>query len=364
MTSLAQAQKDLGQLFITGFSGLELSDPTAAWIHDAGIGGVILFSANYESPGQLAELTNQIQGCRGDLPLWIGVDQEGGRVQRFKKPFTKLPEAQLIGASQSPKLAFEIAEMMAKELAAVGINLNFAPVADIATNAKNPVIGNRSYGATEELVTKMATATVRGHLLHGVQPCVKHFPGHGDTSTDSHFALPKVDTDLATLRARELRPFAKCFKSGCSFVMTAHILMTKLDPRLPATLSAKILQEYLREELRYDGLIVSDDMEMKAIADHFGAEEAPRLAIEAGCDLVSYRTENAARTAYVALQKALVDGTLSHARVTDSAQRVRSIKRDVLTPYHPIAVADLPQKIGLPESLALVKKLEELAHRK
>src|SRR5436309_252818 len=146
MSTHEQARKALGQLLIVGFSGFELQNDTASFISQAGIGGVILFGANYENPGQIAELSNQVQECRTDIPLWVSLDYEGGKVQRFKKPFTKIPEAAAIGLTDTPKLAFELSEMIAKELKAVGINLNFAPVADIATNPKNPVIGARSYG--------------------------------------------------------------------------------------------------------------------------------------------------------------------------------------------------------------------------
>jgi beta-N-acetylhexosaminidase len=358
-TPVEKARKALGQLFIIGFNGLELSDETSAFISQAGIGGVILFSPNYESPGQVAELVNQVQECRGDLPLWVAVDHEGGRVQRFKKGFTLLPTAQQVGQCGSPKLAFEVAELMARELKAVGVNVNFAPCADIQTNPRNPIIGSRAFGTDEESVTKMSTAIVRGHLVQGVQPCVKHFPGHGDTLVDSHLALPKVDTDLATLQDRELRPFARAFKSHCSMVMTAHIVMTKIDPGVPATLSPRILQELLRRDMRYTRLIVSDDMEMKAITEHFGAEDAPRRAIEAGCDILIYKTEAAARHAYAALDKALEDGKLSAETVLAAEARIRALKKEKLLPYHPVVVAEVSQKVGIPDHAALIQKLME-----
>lgn len=356
-SSLDSAKQALGQLFITGVSGLELSAESQAFLKNSNIGGVILFQGNFESPGQVAELINGIQECRGDQPLWISVDHEGGRVQRFKTSFTKIPDAAMIAATNSPKLAFEIAQMMARELKAVGINLNYSPVADINTNPKNPVIGNRAFGNNEEIVTKMITAIVRGHLTEGVQPCVKHFPGHGDTSTDSHFSLPKVDTDLETLMEREFKPFAKAFKSHCALTMTAHIVCTKIDPERPATLSKTILTDILRKQLRYTGLIVSDDLEMKAITDHFGAEDAPRLAIQAGCDLLIYRSEAAARLAYQACLKALETGKLEAETVLAAENRIRALKKETLTPYKAVNISALSEKIGTPENLALIEKL-------
>ncbi|MCM2276599.1 MAG: beta-N-acetylhexosaminidase [Oligoflexia bacterium] len=367
MSNIDDAIQTLGELFIIGFNGgsasgpgptgLELTDDTAAFLSQARIGGVILFAHNYENPGQVAELINQVQECRTELPLWIGVDHEGGKVQRFKKGFTKIPEAAAVGMIDSPKLAFELSEMMAKELRAVGINLNFAPVADIATNPKNPVIGSRAYGSTEEQVTKMVTAILRGHLVAHVQPCIKHFPGHGDTSIDSHFALPRVDTPLETLRDRELRPFVRAFKSRCSMVMSAHIICSKLDPDRPATLSSKILRDLLRKELRYSKVVISDDMEMKAITDHFGEDDAPRLAIEAGCDLLCYRSEPKARHAYQALVKALENGKLAPELVLESAARSRALKTETLLPYRPAAITDLATLVGTPENQAIVDRV-------
>jgi beta-N-acetylhexosaminidase len=248
---------------------------------------------------------------------------------------------------------------MGRELKAVGVNLNFAPVADINTNPKNPVIGPRSFGADEETVTKQITAIVRGHLVQGVQPCVKHFPGHGDTTVDSHFSLPKVDTDLETMMEREFKPFTKAFRSHCVFVMTAHVICTKIDPDRPATLSSKVLTDILRKQLRYTGLIVSDDMEMKAITDHFGVEESPCLAIEAGCDLLIYRSEAAGRKAYASVLKALESGKLSPEIVLAAEKRIRAVKKEVLLPYTPISVADISQKTGTAANLEIVQKVEK-----
>jgi beta-N-acetylhexosaminidase len=357
MSQLAAARQAIGELFIMGFSGLELSPETQKFIRESEIGGTILFAHNYESPAQVAELINQIQSCRRDLPLWVSVDHEGGKVQRFKNQFTRVPEAALVAESGSPQLAFEIASLMARELRSVGINLNFSPVADINTNPKNPVIGRRAYGATESEVSKFVSALVRGHLTEGVQPCVKHFPGHGDTTVDSHLALPKVSTPLDTLRDREFRPFTKAFKSGCSMVMSAHILFPDIDPEHPATLSRKILRTLLRDELRYRGVIISDDMEMQAITDHFGADEAPRMAIEAGCDLLIYRTEKAARFAHASLLRALEKGTLAPEIVLTAAERSRSLKREVLPPYRDVIIADAMKGIATPEHAAVMAKL-------
>lgn len=351
------AKRELGELFIMGFSGLELSDETSAFLSQARIGGVILFTPNYESPAQVATLINQVQDCRGELPLWVSVDHEGGKVQRFKTHFTKIPDAATLIKKDSPKLLFELSEMIARELKAVGINVNFAPVADINSNPSNPVIGVRAFGATDEQVSKMISGFVRGHITEGVQPCVKHFPGHGDTTVDSHFELPKVNHTLEELRERELKPFSRGFKSGCRMVMSAHVLNPNLDEKYPATLSKKTLDGLLRQDLRYTGLIVSDDMEMQAITDNFGAEEAPRLAIEAGCDLLCYRSEKAARHAYASLLKALDEGRLNPERVIESAKRSKDMKAEAILPYEPVNPAECGKKIGTEENAALLAQL-------
>jgi len=356
MSKIDQAKERLGELFLMGFSGTELGDDTSAFLSQARIGGVVLFAQNYESPEQLASLINQIQECRAsELPLWISVDHEGGKVQRFKQGFTRLPEAGVIAKKGSPKLLFELSEMVAAELKAVGVNVNFAPVADINSNPRNPVIGKRAYGEDEDTVSKMVSAFVRGHLHQGIQPCAKHFPGHGDTAVDSHFALPKVDDTLESLRNREFRPFVKAFKSGCRFVMTAHIVNPNLDPKFPATLSKATLEGVLRDEMRYTGLVVSDDMEMKAVTDHFGVEEAPRLAIEAGCDLLCYRSEAAARHAYASLAKALDEDRLDPERVLESSDLSMDMKREFLVPYGALDPKAAGKKTGLPETAEFVK---------
>jgi beta-N-acetylhexosaminidase len=337
----------LGELIFTGFEGLELGNGTRQFLRDARIGGIILFSKNYENPAQVAELINEAQEARaGELPLWVSVDHEGGRVQRFRKPFTKIPEAADIARKDSPNATFEIAQVIGRELAAVGVNLDFAPVADVNTNPDNPVIGRRAFGDDADGVSKHVTAFVRGLLKEGVQACIKHFPGHGDTNLDSHFALPSITTSLETMRDREWRPFLKAMKSGCNFLMSAHIVCKQIDPEVPATLSKKIMTDLLRGELRYTGVILSDDMEMKAIADPFGAKDAPVRAINAGCDGLLYRSEEAARIAFEGLCEGLESGALDPARVIASAERLRALKRAALPVWKPVVIADLGNRIG------------------
>ncbi|MBI3534170.1 MAG: beta-N-acetylhexosaminidase [Deltaproteobacteria bacterium] len=358
MSTIEDAKNQLGELFIIGFNGFELSDDTSAFISQAKIGGVILFAANYDNPAQVTELIRQVQEGRSGLPLWIAVDHEGGKVQRFRKGFTQIPSAETIGKANSPKLTFQISEIMATELRAVGVNLNFCPVADIWTNPKNAVLNTRTYGQTEDQVSKMVTAMVRGHVIQKVQPCIKHFPGHGDTFVDSHFVLPKVNTPIDVLQNRELKPFYKALRSHCSCVMTAHILNPTIDPDFPATLSKKTIQNLLKQQNRASPIIISDDLEMKAITDNYGLADAPRLALEAGCDILIYKTEATARKAYDALLKSLEDNKLDPGIVLEAAKHVRTFKQSALMPYEPPAMTELSTKIGIEEYKKIIEQLE------
>lgn len=331
---------DLGELIIFAFKGFDVSTETQKNIVKYGVANTILFGVrhknnNYESKQQLIDLTDQLQALRSDhhLPMIVSADQEGGLVQRFVTDFTRLPSAKKVSdrvlEKNSAQLAFELTQIQAKELFAAGIQLNFAPVCDINTNPNNPVIGTRAYGSDEATVSKIVTSVVRGHLTQNVQPCIKHFPGHGDTHVDSHLALPTVTTPLETLRTREWIPFHKAMRSGCNFLMSAHVMLPHLDPDFPGTLSQTFLKKYLREELLYQGTVISDDMQMQAITDHYGASEAPILALEAGCDLLCYQTEEVAIVAMDAIEKAIVDKRLSIDRLKASVERVRKIRQQM-----------------------------------
>lgn len=365
MSDTSEVRKLLGKCFFIGFAGLEVPPSIAKFIRENSIGGVSLFANNYESPAQVAELINSLQALRPaeDPPLAIAVDHEGGKVQRFRKPFTHFPEPRVIGDEDSPKLAFDCAQIQAKELKAVGVNVTYAPLADIHTNPANPVIGRRAFGDTEERVSKMVSAYVRGYLTAGVQPVVKHFPGHGDTSKDSHFHLPKVDTPLETLMRREFRPFLKAFKAHCALVMTAHIVVESVDPGVPATLSKKILRDILRGELRYRGLVISDDMEMKAIADHFGEDDAPLRALEAGCDILLYHTEPFQTRAFEKLMSRLTSpaGGAALESLRASAAKVDEFRRKSFMPYKPVYVPEIASIVGAAEHVAVAGKLQSQA---
>lgn len=358
MSSRTRIQDVLGECFMTGVAGHELDNETGQFLDSARIGGVIYFAHNYSSPEQISKFSASLQPTNPAQPLrFLAVDHEGGRVQRFKSAFTRIPEAMDLAEKLTPKQIFEVSELIAKELAAVGVNLNFAPVADIHSNPKNPVIGRRSFGHDEATVSKLVSAFVRGHLTAGVHPCSKHFPGHGDTTVDSHFALPEVKTTIETLKEREFRPFLKAIKSGCRFIMSAHVLNRNLDAIVPATLSKRTMSEILRDELRYTGVIVSDDMEMQAITDNFGAEKAPVMALLAGVDMLIYRSESACRRGYQAVLKEIPGNTELQDRIWESANRILQVKRETLRPYQARTAQDLGAVVGTEDSANFLRSM-------
>jgi beta-N-acetylhexosaminidase len=247
---------------------------------------LILFKRNIVELEQTASL---VTSCRAHedaaLPFLVGVDQEGGRVARFGEPMLQLPPMRTLAIANDPDLTRDAAKVLGRQLRAVGLNLNFAPVLDVDTNPLNPVIGDRSFGSTPDSVVEQALAFARGLHLGGVLSCGKHFPGHGDTEVDSHLALPVLRHPRPRLEEIELRPFRAAVGRFPS-LMTAHVVFESLDPDLPATMSPKAIRELLRKEIGFEGAVFSDDLEMRAITDRYSIEQAGLLAIEAGCDLL------------------------------------------------------------------------------
>jgi len=269
----------IGQLFMVGFLGTSVTPDLASFIKQYKPGGVILFSRNLESVEQIVDLTNGLQACSPHSPLLISIDQEGGRVSRLPKGFTIFPPCDVLGRCNSSELAYAAAATIAKELRAVGVNMNMAPVLDVNSNPDNPVIGDRAFGTTPDVVCELGSATAAGLQDNKVVACGKHFPGHGDTNTDSHKELPVVEASRERLEAVEFPPFRRAVEQGVASMMTAHVLYRALDPELPATLSPAIITKFLRQELRYDGVVLTDDLEMHAIIGHCGVEDA---AVRAG----------------------------------------------------------------------------------
>jgi len=279
----------IGQMMVTGFPGTDLNPDIENLIVNHHVGGLILFERNFENPKQLTRLISDLQklalSAKMATPLFISVDQEGGRVSRLKPPFTKFPDPCCLGVARSESLAKRFGLALGLEMRAVGINVDYAPVLDINTNPKNPIIGKRAFSNEPEWASKLGVAFMRGFKEAGVLAVGKHFPGHGDTSQDSHLTLPHVNRDSATLKNVELQPFKAAIQNGLDILMTAHVIYKAWDEKLPATFSVPILQHLLREKLGFKGLIISDDLEMKAVEDNIPFESFARLGTEAGIDL-------------------------------------------------------------------------------
>ncbi|MCX5612298.1 MULTISPECIES: glycoside hydrolase family 3 protein [unclassified Streptomyces] len=293
-----------------------------------GLTSVGLFGRNIASPEQLAALTAQLRAEREDV--LVAIDEEGGDVTRLEvRGGSSFPGNLALGAVDDTSLTRDVARELGRRLAECGVNLNWAPSADVNSNPDNPVIGVRSFGADTQLTARHTAAYVEGLQAAGVAACTKHFPGHGDTNVDSHHALPRIDVDLDTLAARELVPFKAAIEAGTKAVMSAHILVPALDPTRPATLSPQILTGLLRKELGYEGLIVTDGMEMNAIAGTYGIERGSVLAVAAGADAICVGGGLADEATVLRLRDALVaavrEGSLPEERLAEAAARVRAL---------------------------------------
>lgn len=320
-------EEKIGQLVMAVLPGTELDEAQAARLRAGHYAGVVLFSRNITSVEQTLALTAAIHACRtvDGLPPLIGVDQEGGRVRRLMAEATATPSAMALGATGDPALVERIGHAVGLELGALGINTDFAPVADVNNNPLNPVIGTRSFGESPEQVTAMVLAFARGLRGAGIAGTVKHFPGHGDTHVDSHLDLPTIPHDLDRLRAVELAPFAAAIAAGIPLVMTTHIRFPALEPDgLPATLSPRILHGLLREELGFEGVVISDAMVMKAIDDYYGIVAGSVQAIIAGHDVIEPLLHEDQIVA--GLRDAVRDGRLPMAQVDGSVRRVLRLK--------------------------------------
>lgn len=312
-----------------GFTGTTAPDWLLRRLGE-GLASVGLFGRNIASPEQLTVLTAQLRAEREDV--LVAIDEEGGDVTRLEvRTGSSFPGNNALGAVDDVELTRQVAAELGRRLAACGVNLNWAPSADVNSNPTNPVIGVRSFGASTELVARHTAAYVTGLQSAGVAACTKHFPGHGDTAVDSHHALPRIDVDASLLGSRELSPFRAAIAAGTRAVMTAHILVPALDPDRPATLSHGVLTDLLRGELGYTGLIVTDGMEMQAIAGTYGIERGSVLAVAAGADAIcvggGLADDETVRRLRDALVSAVRSGELPEERLADAAERVRVLAR-------------------------------------
>lgn len=346
----------VGDLLLLGFEGTAPDPALREWFEAVRPGGVLLFARNIQSPEQVADLTAALQRWRGESPLLVAVDQEGGRVSRFGPPFTVFPGSGALGRAGDARLAERVGRVLGAELKAVGVTVNLAPVLDLRLGPENPVLGERSLGSDPAAAARLGAALIRGMQEAGLAATAKHFPGHGGTAVDSHVALPVVAGDAAWLARTPLVPFQAAVAAGVAAVMTAHVRYPALDPDLPATLSPRILA-LLREDLGFGGVAVTDDLLMGAIAETWPAEEAAVLALEAGADLLLLSGDAAIQARVVtAVERAAGTGRLPGTRLAEAAARLERLRRRV-GPPRPLPPAPLWGLLGCPEHRAAAAAL-------
>ena len=354
----------IGQQFIIGISGEELTKDEEQFIVENSIGGVILFDRNLKSIEQIHQLITHIQQLRfkdpEKRPLFISIDMEGGRVHRLKEPFTQWPAVKNLGDLGSSSVAFEFTQSMGAELKAMGMNLDYAPCVDILVNPDNQVIGDRSLSTDWKKVASLSSAMVRGYTKSGVLSCAKHFPGHGYTTVDSHFDLPVDKRSLMDLEEQgDLEPFKRVIRTGVDMIMTAHIKYSHIDPQFPVTLSSLFIKEILRKALGYRGIIITDDLDMQALTKHFPTKELPLMALKAGATILLYCNKPSSPIqAIKRVQEALEKKELEPAVVEENHKLIEACKSQKLQyPVDPFSLEEAKAIIGQKKHLELAKTL-------
>lgn len=313
----------IGQMILSGFNGTCFNKELSILINDFKVGGIILFSRNIEDSKQLKKLTSDIIGINQDIPLFISIDEEGGRVSRLPKDIKKFESSKSIGDRGDEKYAYENGREIGGILKNYNINMNFAPVLDIYSNPKNTVIGDRAFGDNEKVVSSMGIATMKGLRDENIIPVVKHFPGHGDTEIDSHLGLPIVEKNLKQLNELELIPFNKAIENGVGAVMVSHILIKEIDDKYPATLSYTLINDILRNNMKFENIVITDDMLMKAITDYISIEEASVKSIKAGADIILIGSDiNKTKSVIERIKLAVANNEISEGRIDKSVYRI------------------------------------------
>ncbi|NLM33907.1 MAG: beta-N-acetylhexosaminidase [Clostridiales bacterium] len=319
----------IGQMLIVGTEGYEINPDTVEFIDKYEVGGFIFFAGNIQSSAQLLKLLNSIkaENSKNSIPLFLSIDEEGGRVTRMPKEFIKFPSNKSIGNVNNKEFSYEIGKAMASKLGAFGFNMNFAPVLDVNSNPKNPVIGDRAFSSQWQIVSSLGVETMKGMQQGKVIPVVKHFPGHGDTSEDSHKGLPSLSHDLERLENLELLPFQEAINNEADVVMIAHILLPELDKENPSSMSKVIITDILRERMKFKGVVITDDMTMGAIMKNYEIGEASVKAVLAGTDIVLVCHGKDKQIEVIeALKNAVLEGRITEERIDESVYRILKLK--------------------------------------
>jgi beta-N-acetylhexosaminidase len=350
---------------MVGFAGYTVPQDIRLLAREFDLGGVILFARNVEAPEQVAELSREVADLADELPLWVATDQEGGRVARLKDPFTVWPPMATLGRSGDEALTERFARALAAELTAVGISLDFTPVLDMHTNSANRVIGDRALSERAEDVARLGSIIIRTLQGEGVAACGKHFPGHGDTSADSHEELPVLDHPPDRIERVELVPFKAAIDADVSSILMAHVLIPSIDDARAATLSPRIVDGMLKRTLGFGGMVITDDLDMKAVSGTTGLGDAAVSAIEAGCDVALMCSPNpeAQALAIESVIYAVESGRLPVKRVEDALKRQRRVKERFLAPprREPLRGAALRQLLGRDEHSAVAAEMARFA---
>jgi beta-N-acetylhexosaminidase len=356
----------VGQMFMVTFYGSAPNEAARQLFTTWQPGAAALLPSNLGDPTQIVSITNAMQSLvtgSGGPPMFIAVDQEGGLISRLEEGFTDWPAPALWTATNNPDLIYQVGQAMAQQMLAVGVNMNLAPVADVNTNPTNPIIGRRAFGSHPEMVAMAVSAWIRGSQDAGVMATAKHFPGHGDTSADSHVELPTVPHDMQRLASVELVPFSASVRDGVGAIMLGHLYMAALEsaPGVPASLSPVVVQQLLREGLGYNGIVMTDAMDMDAIDTVYGPAERALKAVEAGNDLIllgAHISPDAQIAAMEAIVAAVEAGNIPEERVNASVRRILLAKaRFGVLSWEPLDVADAAARIDLAAGSQLVEDL-------
>ncbi|GAB4072700.1 hypothetical protein GCM10028778_04450 [Barrientosiimonas marina] len=319
----------IGQMIFSGVNGTEVTSKTKNIIKKYHVGGIILYDKNIQSVAQTVNFLNDMKAVNADNPhpLLLGVDEEGGSVTRMPDRVKSLPTSRSIGELNDPDVSFNVGTILGKQLQALGFNLDFAPILDVNSNPNNPVIGDRSFGNNANIVSRLGIQTMKGIQSEGIISVMKHFPGHGDTATDSHLKLPKVNKNYKELSKLELKPFKKAISNGADTGMIAHILLPAIDETYPASMSEKVITGILREDYNFDGVAITDDLTMDAITNQYNVADAAVQSVKAGGDLLLVgHNPDLIATVFNELKAAVKNGEISEDRIDESVERITHLK--------------------------------------
>nr|WP_285851924.1 beta-N-acetylhexosaminidase [Sporosarcina luteola] len=334
----------IGQLLIVGMDGKTYGDELDRLIRQYHVGGIILLGKNISDPAGVLKVLNESKRANAGyrIPLFISVDEEGGRVSRVPSGMKKLPAAEYFGRIGNRTLAYQTGVYLADLLHAFGYNMNYAPVLDVHSNPENPVIGDRSFSSDPHAVAELGTAVMKGMTDKSIISVVKHFPGHGDTHVDSHLSLPVIEKTLDELRENELIPFQRAIEEQADAIMVAHIMFPELDDNYPSSLSKKVITDLLREEMQFEGVVITDDLTMGAIVKEHTVPEAAVQSLVAGSDLLLIAGDYGNQVGTINALKAAVEaGTISEERIDESVRRILRLKERYKLKDDPIEEIDL-----------------------